>query len=314
MWKDYFYFTKSERRGVITLAALIVATFAAVALWPAFSTATGDSKADESRFEEERANFLASLKEMDARHDSTRQGRYPKTTKREVRLAAFDPNTADSITFLSLGLPPWMAGNILRYRAKGGMFRKAEDFKKIYGLTEERYRELSPYIQIAEAYSTPRRDTIRLTTERPAVGQDSLFKYPEGTVVDLNKADTAELKKIPGIGTGIANRIVSYRERLGGFYSVEQLRDIHLKAELLHPWFSVDEADIRRIPINKVGVERLTRHPYINFYQARLMVEYRQKRGTLKSLRALSLYEEFTAEDLERIGHYVDCGEDGKEK
>ena len=199
----------------------------------------------------------------------------------------FDPNTADSTTFLSLGLPSWMIKNILHYRYKQGKFRHPEDFRKIYGLTEEQYQTLRPYIQITEDFSSTNKDTVRLLTA-PSIQRDTLVKYLPGTVISLNSADTTELKKIPGIGSSIARMIVNYRERLGGFFRIEQLQEIHLKAEKLRPWFSIDTHQTRRINVNKAGMERMMHHPYINYYQAKVIIEYRKKKGFLKSLKQLS--------------------------
>ena len=217
-------------------------------------------------------------------------------------MAPFDPNRTDSVTFCRLGLPAWMAKNILRYRSKGGKFRKAEDFKKVYGLTEEQYQTLSPYIYFT-AEDTIRKATSLLTLRQ--AGKDSIYKYPAGTILDLNRADTAELKKIPGIGSGIARLIVNYRQRLGGFYQIEQLQEIHLDYRPLQAWFTVTPSEIRRINLNRVGIERLRHHPYINFYQAKALVEYRKKKGALHSLKPFTLYEEFTESDLERLSPYV---------
>lgn len=225
-------------------------------------------------------------------------------SRRTVSLTTFDPNTTDSVGFLDLGLPAWMAKNILKYRNKGGKFRRAEDFRKVYGLTQEQYTILLPYICIAPVIE-PHQDTLRLYI--PKVEKDTLkfFKYTAGTVVELNGADTTELKKIPGIGSAIARMITGYRSRLGGFYDIAQLKEIHLNVEKLRPWFNVATDNIRQLNINQTGIERLKAHPYINFYQAKIIVEYRKKKGTLKSLKQLSLYEEFTPQDLERISHYV---------
>ena len=99
--------------------------------------------------------------------------------------------------------------------------------------------------------------------------------------------------------------IVNYRKRLGAFYRIEQLQEIHLKVEKLRPWFSINPDEIHRINLNKASVERMMHHPYINYYQARVIVEYRKKKGRLKSLKQLSLYEEFTSADLERIEPYI---------
>lgn len=191
----------------------------------------------------------------------------------------FDPNIADSTTFLSLGLPSWMIKNILHYRYKQGKFRHPEDFRKIYGLTEEQYQTLRPYIQITEDFSSTNKDTVRLLTA-PSIQRDTLVKYLPGTVISLNSADTTELKKIPGIGSSIARMIVNYRERLGGFFRIEQLQEIHLKAEKLRPWFSIDTHQTRRINVNKAGMERMMHHPYINYYQAKVIIEYRKRKDS----------------------------------
>ncbi|MDE5709688.1 MAG: helix-hairpin-helix domain-containing protein, partial [Bacteroides sp.] len=145
----------------------------------------------------------------------------------------------------------------------------------------------------------------------PASGDSTVLtrsrqeKYPAGTIIDLNRADTTELKKIPGIGSEIARMIVGYRQRLGGFYSIEQLKEIHLDAARLQPWFSIDTSLIRLLNLNRAGIEKLRSHPYINFYQAKAFVEYRKKKGKFQSLKPFTLYEEFSEADLERISHYV---------
>ena len=117
------------------------------------------------------------------------------------------------------------------------------------------------------------------------------MKYPPGTIIDLNQADTTELKKIPGIGSRIARSIVNHRRLLGGFYQIEQLGEIRLKAEKLRSWFS--------------SVERMMHHPYISYYQAKVIAEYRKKKGKVRDLKQLMLYEEFTPADFERMAPYV---------
>jgi len=306
MWKDFFYFTKTERQGIIVLVVLVIGVYTIPAILQAFSGSEKTDPAEQAKSEKEYNEFISSIKEakQDKKYPVCR-GKYssPAYPKKEIRPAAFDPNTADSATFLSLGLPPWMAGNILRYRRKQGRFRRPEDFRKIYGLTEEQYRTLQPYIRIAE---TPvLQDTSRILVVQATAPYDTLMKYPPGTIIDLNQADTTELKKIPGIGSSIARMIVNYRKRLGGFYQIEQLQEIHLKAEKLRPWFSVNPVEIHRINPNKASVERMMNHPYINYYQAKVIAEYRKKKGELKNLKQLSLYEEFTSADLERIEPYI---------
>lgn len=307
--KDFFYFSRGERRGILVLAAGIVLVFLSGYFY-SYRKERRPLSDEEMRQQAiavaEHEAFIASVQEKEKRREQNFP-RYSKKGHAPVSPAPFNPNTADSSTFLRLGLPGWMARNILHYRSKGGRFRKAEDFRKIYGLTEEQYQVLLPHIRIAPE------DTIRnirsyaslITNDSTALPKTVPYKYPAGTIVNLNLADTTELKKIPGIGSGIARLITGYRQRLGGFYRIEQLQDIHLNYHQLQSWFHIDTGEIRRINLNRAGIEKLRKHPYINFYQAKAFVEYRKKKGTLRNLKPFALYEEFSDTDLEKISHYI---------
>ena len=306
MWKDFFYFTKTERQGIIVLVVLVIGAYAIPRLLQAFSQPEKTNPAEQVKAEKEYSDFISSVKKLKPGKkypDYTNNRSSAVHPKKEIRLATFDPNMADSTTFLSLGLPSWMASNILRYRNRQGRFRRPEDFRKIYGLTEEQYRTLLPYIRMAEEPISP--DTSRLLVVQATAQHDTLMKYHPGIIIDLNQADTTELKKIPGIGSRIAQSIVNRRRLLGGFYQIEQLEEIRLKVEKLRSWFSVDATQIHRININKASVERMMHHPYINFYQAKVIAEYRKKKGKLRDLKQLALYEEFTSADFERIMPYI---------
>lgn len=312
--KDFLYFSREERRGILLLCALILLTVGLLHFYQHYregnARATTQEKEEQIRMQQEYDSFMASVHEKEEYWEKQRYRRpdYPqdKGLIRSPKLQPFpfDPNQADSTDFCRMGLPGWMARNIVRYREKGGHFRRPEDFRKIYGLTDEQYIILQPYIHI------PPEDTAHTAPQLflPSPERDTVahpYKYPAGTLVDLNRADTTELKKIPGIGSGIARLIAGYRQRLGGFYDIEQLRDIHLNPELLRSWFHIDTTLIRRINLNRVGVERLRRHPYFNFYQAKAIVEWRKKNGPLRNLKPFALYEEFSKTDFERQRHYV---------
>ncbi|KAA6350466.1 hypothetical protein EZS27_002193 [termite gut metagenome] len=298
MWKDFFYFTRSERRGAIALVLLIFLVLASGFLFTEYREK--EEVVAGTLSEKEYSGFNTRLQEK--RHKPTIPYHLPKKS-REIVLTPFDPNTADSIAFVCLGLSSRTAGNIIRYRAKGGVFRKPEDFKKIYGLTPEQYAELSPYISMKQLVGK-KKDSV-LVVKQAQEPLPIVFKYPSGTVIDLNHADTAEFKKIPGIGSGISKAIAGYRKKLGGFYSVSQLEDIHLSTAQFAEWLHVEPGNTIRINLNKVRIERLRAHPYFNFYQAKAIVEYRKKKGVLTSLKQMALYEEFSEKDLERMEHYV---------
>lgn len=295
MWKDFFYYTKSERRVILLLLAIALLLLGIWAVMEYLRPVEVPVTLSES---EEIDSFLANLEEQ----EKIRKSHTPKN-EISVVLQPFDPNTADSVLLRQLGLPVYIVRNILKYRAKGGVFRSPESFSHIYGLKEEVYQKLKPYITIAPLVSVShvRTDTFRqLKDTIPYIP-----KYEEGTIVDLNKADTSILKRIPGIGSTLARMIVVYRQRLGGFYDVSQLQEVpHVGVEL-NKWFVVTPAGLHKIQVNSASLDKLRSHPYMDFYKAKAIMEYRRKRGKIKGLSQLSMFEEFTEKDLKRLSPYL---------
>lgn len=129
-------------------------------------------------------------------------------------------------------------------------------------------------------------------------------KFSQGIIVDVNTADTLVLKKIPGIGSVISRNIVNYRNRLGGFYDVSQLLEVKYVDSTLLVWFEVKSEIYRKISINKADIDRLRSHPYMDFYKARAVVDYRRKRGKFSGISQLSMLKEFSDEDISKLSHY----------
>ena len=125
--------------------------------------------------------------------------------------------------------------------------------------------------------------------------------------LDLNTLDSTGLVKLPGIGPATAIRIIRYRERLGGYTQISQLTEIEGLPDSLMKWFIItDTVPIRKVPVNKATLTELRRHPYLDFYQARAIVEFRNERGMIKGPGQLSFMEEFSAQDLDRLIPYLD--------
>lgn len=216
----------------------------------------------------------------------------------------FDPNTADSTALLRLGLQPWQVRNIYRYRAKGGVYRRPSDFARLYGLTAGQYKALEPYIRISDDFrpassladeARPPRDTLRYPV-----------KIGEREHVVLNMADTSQLRRVPGIGRGFARAIVAYGERLGGYVSVSQLDEIDDFPAEAKKYFVVSSPVTRRLNLNKSTVNQLRRHPYISYFQAKAIADYRRLHGDLHSLDDLKLHRDFTDEARRRLEPYVE--------
>jgi DNA uptake protein ComE-like DNA-binding protein len=131
-------------------------------------------------------------------------------------------------------------------------------------------------------------------------------KHRPDSPVDLNHVDTTGLMSLPGIGPWYASRIVEYRERLGGYISVNQLAEIEGLPDPVLQWFMVsDTFCIRTVAVNSETLTGLRRHPYINFYQARAIIELRNQHGNLKGPERFSLLEEFSDQDLKRLKPYL---------
>ena len=298
MWKDFFYYSKSERRAVYVLCIVIALLLVAIWMVPDVSKPLMAETPDIDS-----VSLKAFENEIQSRSYLKRGKKRFIAEKIPVSLTTFDPNKADSIELSSLGLSAYVVRNILKYRQKGGRFKTAESLSRIYGLEPEQFEKLKPYIRIAEPMisETKEVDTVAVLKDK----EKKPFKYSEGMLVDINLADTTELKKIPGIGSGIAKALVAYRTRLGGFYSLKELLEIDYKTPALMRWFKLEGSEVRPVKVNEAGLETLRSHPYLNFYQAKVIVEHRRKKGKLKSLSQLSLYEEFTEKDLERLSAYI---------
>lgn len=203
-----------------------------------------------------------------------------------------------------MGLQYWQVRNIYKYRAAGGVYRRPADFARLYGLTRKQYRELEPYIHISSDYAP----AAGLFAEERHERRDTTHRYPTklkvGEQLDLNLSDTTALQRVPGIGPYFAGRIVRYRQRLGGFYSARQLKEIEDFPEEAIFFFRTSN-NIHKINVNMLKLNELKRHPYINYYQAKAIMDYRRLRGPLHSLDELRLLKDFTAEDIARLQHYV---------
>lgn len=248
-----------------------------------------------------------------AQQDSLRKAKWKKQYARDtiaICMQQFDPNTADSSTLVHLGLKPWQASNMLKYRAKGGRYRKTEDLKRLYGMTDSMYLALLPYVVIDTLAIDRWRDSVRMAAD----SVPRYVSYKRDTILNLRTADTTELRMIKGIGIYRAKQIIRYREQLGGFVSVEQLREVKalqpllkdsLSTDSLLSHFFIDSVRVVPLKVNSMHVERLQRHPYLSFEQARAIYELRRKKIHLKHLDQLRTLDCLTEQDIQRLRPYL---------
>ena len=222
--------------------------------------------------------------------------------ERRAETFPFDPNSADSTQLLRLGFQPWQVRSIYRFRARGGVFRRKEDFARLHWLTAKDYQRLEPYIHISKDY-------LPAATLVPEEQRDTLHypvKLKDGEQVALNTADTAQLKRVPGIGDYYAKEILRHGRWLGGYVSVDQLDEIDGFPQEAKRYFVIDGATPpAKLNINRLSLQQLRRHPYINYYQAKTIVDHRRLHGDIKSLDDLRLSRDFPPEVIQRLEPYV---------
>lgn len=303
----FFYLQRSDRLAIVVILIVVVIALSAVFFIGGRnkqSLTSSDSLGQSQRY----AGSLGSSRSF------SDEG-YERLPLGKLRLASFDPNTADSDQLLHLGLAPWQVRSIYHYRAKGGIFRKPSDFARLYGLTKKQYRILKPYIHISDDYapaSSLYSSVENGFPEKSGRKDTTHFSYPvklhPGQQISLNTSDTASFQKIPGIGSGYARAIVNYRDRLGGFYSVRQIEEIGGVPPEAEKFLKVSPSEVHKLKINQLTVNQLRRHPYINFYQARAIYDFRRLHGPIKSLRQLSNDRDFPPAEIARLEPYMDYG------
>jgi DNA uptake protein ComE-like DNA-binding protein len=292
----FFYMPKSDRIVLMALGAVLVIIFGAIYL-------TGQGIDETNPLTAEDSLLMAETKDRRT-HTPKHQPYYQQSAVTAERFT-FDPNTADSTELLRLGLQPWQVRNIYKYRAAGGIYRRPKDFAKLYGLTVKQYRELEPYIRISADYSPA---ATLVADEKPH--QRDTMHYPvkisETEHVVLNTADTAALLHVPGIGSYYAKEIVKYGKWLGGYVSVDQLDEIDHFPAAAKKFFVIENPSPHKLNVNRLSLNELKRHPYINFYQAKAITEYRRLHGSIKSLYDLRLSKDFPTEAIERLLPYIE--------
>lgn len=302
-WKDFVYFSKADRRVLLFLAGIFVGMFIASTFfwWRDTQNLVGEGEGDKVLSRQMPADSVTQKPDGEV---------YFRVEEVKPESFYFDPNTADSTALLRLGLQPWQVRSIYKYRARGGRYHRPEDFSRLYGLTKETYDRLLPFIRIADKYKLMADLPSPVAEEERATKREFVsVKYGEGTQIELNAADTTALKKIPGIGSYYARKIVNYRNLLGGFVALSQLKEIEGLPEDVERWFTLEPLVFRPLLINRLSVEQLRRHPYLNFYQSKVMVEHRRKYGPISDLQDLALYEEFSPESIRRLRPYMDYQE-----
>ena len=225
---------------------------------------------------------------------------YDQIDKVIVQEFSFNPNTASYEDLIRLGLSSRAAKGLIKYRNAGAVFRKKSDFKKVYNLEEADYNRLESYIDLPEEadYPSPKKTLAS-------------YKKKEWTpvYVDINQATAEEWQKLRGIGPGYASWIVKHREKLGGFATVEQVSEVYnfpdSTYQSIKEFLTNESPNLTKISINKLTVEELKNHPYIQWKQAKRIIAFRKQHGAFSDMDAIRKMPVFTEDFFIKIEPYL---------
>jgi competence ComEA-like helix-hairpin-helix protein len=301
LFKSYFTYTKREQNAIVVLLLLIGALqFVLVVLhWfptPVAAVAVPNSQRLLPNNNSKTMKSAVVYPERDHSY-------HPKEEKKS-ELFKFNPNHLPLSDWQRLGLSEKQASVIHRWEAGGGSFRCKKDVKKMIVISDQMFEQIYPFIDLPEnmvAQSSDNKSTVR-TFEKDK------YSAPKHRQVNINTATEAEFDSLPLIGEGRAKAMVKYREKLGGYLSVDQLKEIKCLPDsvlnILFKYVITDGKVLKKININAQSIDSLM-HPYMPKPFARLIVNYTQQHGKLHSVNDLSRLPLYDEEILRKLAPYL---------
>lgn len=288
---NYLGFTKTEANATIVLVGIVLMFAIAPRIYFRFSHVNSSSVENDSRLLREWLTEIESNLEVRKKEESN---------KPSFKRFAFDPNTASEKTLKELGFKPYIASRIISYRNAGGNFQHKEDLKKIFGIDTSLVADLHSFIEIApkKVVDKPIKEAAPITP-----------KIAPKLSMDLNLASEEELQQIRGIGPFYARNIVSYRTKLGGYYSFQQLKEVYRMkpqvVELLKEYTYLEAPELRKLPINTDSLKLIAQHPYLTWNQAKVIMNYRNQHGVFTAADQLLKIKIITDSLYQKISPYI---------
>ncbi|KAA5534773.1 hypothetical protein F0919_09195 [Taibaiella lutea] len=299
---DDFHLTRKTRAGALALLIILILLVLVWRIMPVITKPKVDK--DEialqkawSEFQEKHIDTPVSKSEPAYARSDTDEGASSSATQ-QAELFPFNPNTASEADLLKLGLPKHTVNTILKYRGKNPTaFKKKEDLQKLYTLRKEDYERIAPYISIPENANVPVENYISRSAPQKIAA------------VELNTANPEQLMSLRGIGPAYSKRIVNFRDALGGFLKVEQLKEVYgfpdSTYQQLKDKFTINSSLVRKINLNIADENSLGRHPYIGKKLAVAIIKFRNDIGQFSDLEQLRQVPLINEEKYRKIAPYL---------
>ena len=293
---NLFYFSRKEKNGIVLILILNLLVYSWPDVYDYFSNrkdpAIQIEKLPQARNEYQPENDESFVIDKRAGKKSG------VIENHKANYFEFDPNTCSKEQWMKLGVKEKTAETIVKYVSKGGKFKVPEDLKKIWGLSPPQVKELMPFVKIT---STPKIENEKNTNPH-------FTKTNSNKTIDVNTADSSLLEWLPGIGPALAGRIIKYRNKLGGFYNQEQLKEVWgLPDSVFHKIKErVEVSDkIQKINVNTADFLMLKSHPYIGYKLANAIINYRNQHGSFKTLEDIQKIILIDEKTFNQLSHYL---------
>jgi competence ComEA-like helix-hairpin-helix protein len=294
--KNFFGFSRSQVNAFMILLPLMAVLIFSEPAYRWYISHYGTYQPPEAR----------SLDSLITQWEQATRDSVKKTSSLRKRTSffQFDPNHVSQQQFVALGFTEKISKRIINYRTKGGRFKVKSDLLKMYGMDTAFYQQLYPYILLPDKH-VKKLEPEHAPATSFARARKEILKF------DINMADTSQLKKIYGIGEKRALRIIAYRDKLGGFVTMDQLAEVYtldsVVIEKLSQASFVDDKFIpQKIHINTASDRELAAHPYLVKSVAKAIVAYRFQHGKISSVEDLRKIQAFDAKTIQKITPYLD--------
>lgn len=252
-----------------------------------------------------RSGYAQKFEENEKRpYDEPSTNYYSRSSPMQGTLFSFDPNTISAEGWKKLGLRDKTIATILNYRNKGGKFKQADDIKKIWGLLPGEAERLMPYVNItAKLQESSARNYSNDFSEHGKYESRKTY-----STVDINTSDSGTWIALPGIGSKLSQRIINFRNKLGGFYSVNQVGETFglpdSTFQKIKPLLQLS-GDVKKINLNTVTIDELKMHPYIRYQLANIIIQYRAQHGAFKNIAEVKKIMILSEEIYNKLSPYL---------
>lgn len=316
-WKtiaeDYLTFSKKERIAIFTIAVFAGCLWLIAHYLPLHKPSTKGKETFQNELAQLQITVDSSQKFYGKREFENGDFAAPKRNyfndyaKKDFikgELFEFDPNTLDANGWKRLGLKDKTIHTIQNFIGKGYRFRQPEDIRKIFGLRVTDADRLVPYIRIKEN-NTEAKPPVNTYANKPNFHTNTY----KPTIIDINTADTTAYISLPAIGSKLASRIINFRDKLGGFVSVDQVGETYglpdSTFQKIKPLLQLSAISVRKVNINTADINELKSHPYIRWNIANAITNYKQQHGNFTSVADLRKINIITDEMYNKMMPYL---------